>query len=206
MSEEITEVIYKTDGAGEERQLVLQCAPLIAGLKMSSLLLLEGDQLQRLKSLMGGGRFDCLTLCAAGARTAVFLYDRRQLERLLDMDGVRRFLSEAGYTCLAVEGVLEKFRRRYREYVGRRGRFPHELGVLLGYPLEDVEGYIRNRGKNFLYTGYWKVYHNVPDKADMFRLYELSHKMFFQLLKNGVTPGAIVETYGGEHERRQDNI
>lgn len=39
--------------------------------------------------------------------------------------------------------------------------FPHEMGILLGYPVEDVEGFIINNGKNELYTGYWKVYDNL---------------------------------------------
>ena len=38
------------------------------------------------------------------------------------------------------------------------GDFPHEIGLLLGYPPEDVSGFIENGGKNFLCSGYWKVY------------------------------------------------
>ena len=36
--------------------------------------------------------------------------------------------------------------------------FPHEIGVFLGYPLEDVVGFIRNRGRNYTCCGYWKAY------------------------------------------------
>ena len=35
-----------------------------------------------------------------------------------------------------------------------KGAFPHEIGLLLGYPVEDVLGFIRHQGKNYLYTGY----------------------------------------------------
>ena len=35
-----------------------------------------------------------------------------------------------------------------------KGAFPHEIGLLLGYPVEDVLGFIRYQGKNYLYTGY----------------------------------------------------
>ena len=41
--------------------------------------------------------------------------------------------------------------------------FPHEMGVLLGYPVEDVRGFMEQNGQNALYQGYWKVYAHVPD-------------------------------------------
>ena len=36
--------------------------------------------------------------------------------------------------------------------------FPHEIGLFLGYPPDDVEGFIENREKAFKCPGYWKVY------------------------------------------------
>ena len=44
------------------------------------------------------------------------------------------------------------------------GRFSHEIGVFLGYPLGDVVGFIENRGKNFTCCGCWKSYGD-PDAA-----------------------------------------
>ena len=44
------------------------------------------------------------------------------------------------------------------------GDFPHEIGVFLGYPLGDVEGFIANRGRNFTCCGCWKSYGD-PDAA-----------------------------------------
>ena len=38
---------------------------------------------------------------------------------------------------------------------GKRG-FPHEIGLVLGYPPVDVEGFIKKEGRDFLYSGYWK--------------------------------------------------
>ncbi len=37
-------------------------------------------------------------------------------------------------------------------------QFPHEIGLFLGYPPEDVCGYIRNKGKCQKCTGHWQVY------------------------------------------------
>ena len=47
---------------------------------------------------------------------------------------------------------------RYRAYMNGSKIFPHEMGLLLGYPVEDVTGFMVHGGKNSLYSGYWKVY------------------------------------------------
>ena len=41
------------------------------------------------------------------------------------------------------------------------GDFPHEVGLFLGYPVEDVIGFIENKGKNCLCCGCWKCYSNA---------------------------------------------
>ena len=45
-----------------------------------------------------------------------------------------------------------------------RREFPHELGYFLGYPYADVAEFIRQRGKNYLAVGLWKVY-SEQDRA-----------------------------------------
>ncbi len=41
---------------------------------------------------------------------------------------------------------------------------PHESGLFLGIPSRDVRTFIEQKGKNYLFEGYWKVYHN-PERA-----------------------------------------
>lgn len=41
--------------------------------------------------------------------------------------------------------------------------FPHELGLFLGYPAEDVRGFIDR--KQCKYIGLWKVYESDEEKA-----------------------------------------
>ena len=67
--------------------------------------------------------------------------------------------------------------------VRRTNHFPHELGLLLGYPLDDVEGFIKNDGKNCLYTGYWKVYANVPAKRNLFRRFECAREELMKQIR-----------------------
>jgi hypothetical protein len=48
--------------------------------------------------------------------------------------------------------------------VGINPEFPHEIGIFLGYPPEDVTAFIENDGKNYACRTHWKVYHE-PDAA-----------------------------------------
>ena len=68
----------------------------------------------------------------------------------------------------------------------QKAEFPHEMGLLLGYPVEDVEGFVVNRGQNYLYCGYWKVYGHVEEKKALFEKYEEARKTLVQFLAKGM--------------------
>ena len=50
--------------------------------------------------------------------------------------------------------------------------FPHEIGLFLGYPPEDVLKYYVKKGKDYLFSGYWKVYTNPEKAIKTFELYD----------------------------------
>lgn len=66
-----------------------------------------------------------------------------------------------------------------------RSDFPHEMGFFLGYPKEDVEGFIVNGGRNFLYAGYWKVYANRKAKISLFEKFENARETMITFVSNG---------------------
>ena len=63
--------------------------------------------------------------------------------------------------------------------------FPHEIGVFLGYPLEDVTGFINNTGKNFRYSGIWKVYGDEKEAEKRFYKYKKCTEIYTRLWNNG---------------------
>jgi hypothetical protein len=71
--------------------------------------------------------------------------------------------------------------------------FPHEMGLLLGYPTEDVEGFITHRGDDCLCVGYWKVYANKERKLKIFESFEKSKERLIQLLSYGISIGEIID-------------
>ena len=55
------------------------------------------------------------------------------------------------------EGTLLEL-RQLASRLCLQAEFPHEIGVFLGYPLDDVKGFIRHKGRNYTYCGCWKCY------------------------------------------------
>lgn len=84
----------------------------------------------------------------------------------------RGYLQEGEDNSFCIFCVLSRLSARVREYYRTKEKFPHEIGVLLGYPTADVEGFIKNEGKNCLFTGYWKVYQNEQKAKCIFAAFD----------------------------------
>lgn len=186
MNQKIREMVRHMDTEKLENQLVLQCAPLIAGLRISNLLVIRRCYLLRLHHLLEGSGIRLRVLYAENEKLTILLYHFNLLASYMAARKARELLQMEGYDKFDVETILSMFARRYHDYRKRRQEFPHELGLLLGYPLEDVEGYIRNAGENFLYIGYWKVYADVPAKRKVFRIFERVTEMLMEMLYWGI--------------------
>ncbi|MBQ8147255.1 MAG: DUF3793 family protein, partial [Lachnospiraceae bacterium] len=110
----------------------------------------------------------------------------------------RNLLRRMGYSDIDLQAVLTQFSQRYRSYMRIKGEFPHEMGVILGYPMEDIEGFIENHGKNFLCIGYWKVYENAPAKKKLFQQYERVTKRNLKMVSHGIHIDEVVRYYAEE--------
>lgn len=72
-----------------------------------------------------------------GGRTLFYVYHIGALEKLLRYPLNRKFLEERGYPCKSAAQSVRLLKERMQE-----DDFPHEIGIFLGYPLEDVHGFI----------------------------------------------------------------
>lgn len=50
--------------------------------------------------------------------------------------------------------------------------FPHEIGIFLGYPLEDVEGFMYHKEEGCKCIGFWRVYGDEKKARETFRSYQ----------------------------------
>ncbi len=111
----------------------------------------------------------------------LYVYRRAKLREDLAKKGVRKFMSECGYESLSIDAAIEQLRSR----LGQNGEFPHEIGLFLGYPLEDVVGFIRNGGKNYKCTGLWKVYCNEVEAVKTFAKFKKCSSVYARLWSMG---------------------
>lgn len=164
-----------------------QCAPVLMDVKPSNLLILtkeEESEFLQMEALRG---IDSLCLYAGDKKSTWFLYRRDWMEAELLWPHTQEFLNSYGY-CSGqdtVEELLQRFRKRFTDYKEGQIDFPHELGVFLGYPLYDVKGFIEHQGKNYLCSGYWKVYGNETTARKTFQLYQTVKDMLLQMVHAG---------------------
>ncbi len=147
--------------------VVIHCAPTVKDVKCSSLVCLaslESFDVKELISLERKGLSSRFLTNRKGC-PLLFLYRSRRLEEVIGGEA-SPVLTSLGYDTSSVERSLDRLEERMME-----DDFPHEIGIFLGYPLDDVKSFVENRGENFILSGVWKVYHN-PEKAKRtFRLY-----------------------------------
>ncbi len=185
MSEDVFQIITNVDLKALKMQLALQCSPLLAGLKISNLLIVSSKDEKHVQRLFRRSDITARIIYKEGEKTAFLLYRSRELEAYMAQEGVKKLLIWLGYTKIRLEEVLDLFCQRYGQYRQHKREFPHEMGLLLGYPVADVYGFIINRGKNYLYTGYWKVYDNLSDTLKLFEQFEQAKEHMIRKVNAG---------------------
>lgn len=158
-----------------EEVLVFNCAPTLAGIKTGNLFTCAYtkkseviDSIRVLNLRLGAKGLRVVPLRFLPDRVLVYVYRPGGLDRDLSRDEARRMLSEAGYASAdSVRSVVELQRR-----INERGDFPHEIGLFLSYPPEDVRGFIENRGRDCKCVGTWKVYGDEEEARRTFSRYK----------------------------------
>ncbi len=192
MSQENWAIVINKDISEIELQLALQCAPFITGLKISNLLNIEKDDFPKVKEMINHSHISWYLLLEREDKVAILLYHKESLQEYMEKKKVIEMLFSAGYRDFSLEGILDELSYRYKKHMENKGDFPHEMGLILGYPVEDVEGFVKHKGKNSLCTGYWKVYKNKDKKLEMFEIFENAKETLVELLSYGVRMEDII--------------
>lgn len=69
---------------------------------------------------------------------------------------------------------------------------PHEIGVFLGYPLNDVICFMEQSERQCLMCGYWKVYDDVDRAKQVFVNYDRARYNIAKSVMQGVVPSRIM--------------
>ncbi len=173
-----------------EQLMGFHAAPTLLGLKPASMLSFRKSRFEDFEGLLASYRncFSCKGISvyrlAEGEEHLLLLFYRKEaLEQALQEEAVRELLISYGYPAGgSPEDWLEVLASRLR----LRKSFPHEIGLFLGYPPEDVKGFIEHRGQDFAYSGYWKVYSNEQETRRLFDRYTACTDEFCRQLNAGV--------------------
>ena len=157
-----------------EDLIVRQASPTLAGMKTGSLFgcayadkdELRADVCAWNRRLVPLG-LCLLPLCFTGKRALLYLYRPDALKKDLKDGRVRAILKKAGYRSESSTRCITELMRRLRTDAD----FPHEIGLFLSYPPEDVQGFIENGASNYKLVGTWKVYGDAEKARETFRRY-----------------------------------
>ena len=170
-----------------ERALIAYASPTLARLKAGSLFAVPCDcaalagDLRRVNDILRPRGLRLIVLRREPQRTLLYLYREQTLAESLAREDVQALLAACGYQSFGVSMALSTLRRRLDE----APCFPHEIGVFLGYPLEDVIGFIRNGGRNCLCSGCWKAYANECEARRTFARLNKCRAIYARLFAEG---------------------
>lgn len=166
--------------------MVEHCAPALAGLKLGNLFRYESDRESELYATVAywdarlssfGIRLSVLKNCPQHKSFLVYLYREKRLREALCQTEISDFLIARGYMPSSTSTLLDELSQR----LCLSESFPHEIGVFLGYPLEDVIGFIENGGRDSACLGFWKVYGDSAKAEKTFESYRKCIKIYKRL-------------------------
>ena len=168
--------------------LAYHCAPALAGLKPSNLVSLSREEfpdleerLEEYRQLFAPRGVAFRTMCGCGRNVLLLVYRPAELERALRTPLSAALLKKDGYDAGEdLAAMLDRLSQRLRV----EGDFPHEIGLFLGYPPEDVDGFI-HRKADAKCTGCWKVYGNVETAKRVFALYKKCTAIYLKQYATG---------------------
>ncbi len=194
MTKELFDFMKHLDIQSAEVQLALRCAPLLAGLKCANLLILRKGQSCRIRHFVIHTNISGYLFYQSKEQEFLLLYRAGELEAHLSQPEAGRILGRMGYPDQSLCGLLDTFGKRYRAYRMGQGSFPHEMGLFLGYPPEDVQGFMEHQGENCLCAGYWKVYVHAAEKEVLFRKFDAAKERLVRMLAAGAHAEEMMES------------
>ena len=172
-----------------DEMIVRQCAPTLAGIKTGSLFPCPYesrtqlmDEIRAMNHMLVPKGLCMLPVRYEGGSALLYVYRPGRLQQDLQNDLAQRLLQKAGYSrggsALCVSQLVQRLRRQED--------FPHEVGLFLSYPPEDVKGFIDHRANDFKCAGLWKVYGDEEKARSLFEKYRKCTEIYCALWQSGL--------------------
>ena len=140
-------------------------------------------EIRRLNSILSCKGLRVLPLKYKDGRALIYIYRPAQLENDLSGELSCRLLRRSGYSQAGCMQCIRELVRR----LGTSKDFPHEIGLFLGYPPEDVDGFIEHGARDCKCVGTWKVYGDEAKARRTFARYKKCTELYLRQLRRGST-------------------
>ena len=171
-----------------EEILVKYGAPTLAGIKTGNLISCSYtskeqiiSDIRKLNKRLKDKGIRLIPMRFFDSRALVYVYRPNHLRRDFSESEVISLLENYGYPHLHPEKCVVLLADKLR----RTGDFPHEIGLFLSYPPEDVRGFIENKPGSCKCTGCWKVYGNEQNAIKTFAKYQKCTDVYCSMHNNG---------------------
>ena len=173
-----------------ENEIVKECAPTLAGIKMANLFnyrfVSEDEFDSEIKTanmnLNEKGVY-IEVLRKTNMSSLIYVYRPSKLFKAVNNDDVWNILSSYGYIERSIQACINTLKERLMT----QPCFPHEIGLFLGYPVEDVKEFIFNKGQNCKCCGVWKVYYNEQESVRTFARFKKCSEVYQKVFIGGRT-------------------
>lgn len=164
-----------------EDLLVRNCAPTLAGIKTGNMFTCPfQSKTALLDSIRGMNRklspkgLRLLPLRFSDDKALLYLYRPAMLRQDIAATDAAALLECRGYCTESCEKCVGHLAKKLRS----QEDFPHEVGLFLGYPPEDVHGFIENKACDCKCVGCWKVYGDEAAAKKKFAQYKKCTRVY----------------------------
>ena len=105
MCQEVLKMVQKMNKKHIETKLAIQCAPVIAGIKLSNLLILKKVEEKSLPYFLRHTGIVFLKLAEVKDKITFLIFRREELKEYLEDKRVQQMLSLCGYADLSLKGI-----------------------------------------------------------------------------------------------------
>ena len=171
---------YKSLANMEEREciekfLIYNASLVISGVKPSATITIKKDKENLYDKWIKYGidflesiDIQYINLRECSNALIILIYNKDQLSKYVFRKDNKKFLMQLGYfNKNEINNYLYMLKSRYKEF-----NCPHELGIFLGFPLNDVMDFMNCKNKKCLSCGYWLVYNNLQEAKETFSMYD----------------------------------
>lgn len=184
---------------GFEETIIHCSAPCLCGVKPASLFSMNGDFLLNNRevflywrdSFSKSKRF-FVVIKKDEKRFLVFVYDKKLLQEVCKKTKNIEYLKSKGYPVeKGFNSILSELVKR----LAHQKDFPHETGLFLGYPLEDVTGFETKSARDCVYSGFWKVYGDMQTAVDLMHKYRHCTEICMSWFREGLSVPLTAQKY-----------